>query len=68
MFVNDFTPVEYQAYFDELLSSVSYKGMVIDSQFSPVVGWLKGGRYDATRRDLKSERRAIYEYLKSKFE
>jgi uroporphyrinogen-III decarboxylase len=68
LFVCDFTPVEYGDYFDELLSSLSYKGMVIDSQFSPVVGLLKGGRYDAIRRDLRSGRKAAYEHLKNRLE
>ena len=64
LFACDFTPVEYDAYFDELLSNVSYKGLVIDSQYSPVVGLLKGGKYNAIRRDLKSGRQAVYDNLK----
>ena len=67
MFACDFTPVDFHGYFDELLSSVSYKGMVIDSQFSPVVGLLKGSKYNAIQRDLKSGRKAVYEDLKSRF-
>jgi uroporphyrinogen-III decarboxylase len=63
LFACDFTPIEYQAYFDELLSSVNPTGMTICSQFSPVVGLLKGGKYVATRRDLKSSRAAVYQYL-----
>ena len=64
VFVCDFTPVEYEAYFDEMLSSVSRRGIVICSQFSPVVGLLKGGKYDAVRRDLRSGRRSVYWYLR----
>jgi uroporphyrinogen-III decarboxylase len=64
LFVCDFTPVEYEAYFNELLDTLSYKGMLICSQYSPVVGLLKGGKYDAIRRDLRSGRRAVYECLK----
>ena len=64
LFACDFTPVEYGDYFDELLSSVSYDGLVIDSQYSPVVGLLKGGKYNAIRRDLKSGRQAVYDDLK----
>jgi hypothetical protein len=64
LFACDFTPVQYDDYFTELLSSVSYEGLVIDSQFSPVVGLLKGGKYNAIRRDLKSGRRAVYDNLK----
>lgn len=67
LFVCDFTPVEFEEYFDELLSTLDYRGMVVHSQFSPVVGLLKGGRYDAVRRDLKSTRQAIYDYLKNYF-
>jgi len=63
LFVCDFTPVEYENYFDEMLRTLSYRGIVICSQFSPVVGLLKGGKYDAIRRDLRSGRRAVYDYL-----
>ncbi len=66
LFVCDFTPVDYEAYFDEMLATLSPKGMVICSQFSPVVGLLKGGRYDAVTRDLRSGRRAAYDYLRSR--
>ncbi len=67
LFVCDFTPVQFENYYKELLSTLSYKGIVIDSQFSPVVGLLKGGKYDAIRRDLKPGRKAVYEYLKNYF-
>ena len=63
LFACDFTPIEYQAYFDELLASVNPAGMTICSQYSPVVGLLPGGKYVATRRDLKSGRAAVYNYL-----
>lgn len=64
LFVCDFTPVDYEAYFDEMLSALSYRGIVICSQFSPVVGLLKGGKYDAVQRDLRMGRRRVYEYLR----
>ncbi len=64
LFVCDFTPVDYQDYFNELLSSLTPQGMVICSQYSPVVGLLKGGKYDAIRRPLKEGRRQVYEYLR----
>lgn len=67
LFVCDFTPVDYEDYYSELLSTLSYQGIVIDSQFSPVVGLLKGGRYDAIRRDLKSGRKAVFDYLQNYF-
>ncbi len=66
LFVCDFTPVEYAAYFDEMLASLDRRGIVICSQFSPVVGLLKGGKYDAINRDLRSGRRAAYDYLRSR--
>lgn len=67
LFVCDFTPVDYEDYYRELLSTLSYRGLVIDSQFSPVVGLLKGGRYDAIRRDVKSGRKAVFDYLQNYF-
>jgi uroporphyrinogen-III decarboxylase len=66
LFVCDFTPVEYEAYFDEMLASLDYRGMVICSQFSPTVGLLKGGRYDAVERDMREGRRAVFEHLRSR--
>jgi uroporphyrinogen-III decarboxylase len=66
LFACDFTPIEYQAYFDDLLSSVNPSGMTICSQYSPVVGLLQGGKYVATRRDLKSGRADVYNYLNAK--
>jgi uroporphyrinogen-III decarboxylase len=67
LFACDFTPIDYRQYYAELLASVSYKGLVIDSQYSPVVGLLKGGKYDAIRRDLRSGRQAVYKYLNDYF-
>jgi uroporphyrinogen-III decarboxylase len=64
LFVCDFTPVEYQDYFKEMLAALSPEGMVIDSQYSPVVGLLRGGQYNAVQRDFKPGRRQAYEYLK----
>jgi uroporphyrinogen-III decarboxylase len=64
LFACDFTPVDYQSYFDELLSGVSSRGLVICSQYSPVVGLLPGGKYDAIRRPLREGRRAVYAYLR----
>ena len=63
LFACDFTPVDYEEYFQELLDGLSYRGLVIDSQFSPVVGLLKDGKYTAIRRELCPGRRAVYEYL-----
>jgi hypothetical protein len=63
LFACDFTPVDYEAYFCELLEGMSYRGLVVDSQFSPVVGLLNGGKYHALRRDLNSGRRAVYDSL-----
>lgn len=66
LFVCDFTPVDYEAYFDEMLVTLRRRGVVISSQYSPVVGLLKGGRYDGVQRDMRSGRRAVFEYLQSR--
>jgi len=66
LFVCDFTPVDYEAYFDEMLATLRRRGVVICSQYSPVVGLLKGRRYDGVQRDLRSGRRAVFEYLRSR--
>lgn len=63
LFACDFTPVDYEAYFQQLLDGLPYRGLLVDSQFSPVVGLLNDGKYAAIRRDLRSGRRAVYQYL-----
>jgi hypothetical protein len=67
LFVCDFTPLEYQNYFTELFSTLDYRGMSVCSQYSPVVGLLNGGKYHGVRRDLKSGRRAVYDFMKGYF-
>ena len=64
LFLCDFTPVEYGEYFREMVSLLSPRGMVIDSQYSPVVGLLRGGQYDAVRRDAATGRRDVFELLR----
>lgn len=64
LFVCDFTPIEYKEYFTELLSTLDYRGMLVCSQYSPVVGLLNGGKYHGIRRDLKSGRKAVYDFIK----
>lgn len=66
LFVCDFTPVDYGAYFDEMLATLDHRGIVICSQYSPVVGLLRGGKYDAISRDLRTGRKAVYDYLSAK--
>ncbi len=65
LFLCDFTPVEYDRYFREMLDGLSRKGLIIDSQYSPVMGLLEGGKYDAVRRDPIAGRRAVYECLRN---
>jgi hypothetical protein len=64
LFACDFTPVEYESYFRELLSSIPLDGLIVDSQYSAVVGLLRGGRYNTVGRDFRSGRKAAYESLK----
>jgi hypothetical protein len=42
--------------------------MAICSQYSPVVGLLEGGKYDAVNRPLKAGRWDVYSYLKNAIE
>jgi len=67
LFVCDFTPVDYEAYFKEMLSTLEYTGMLVCSQYSPVVGLLEGGKYNAVSRDLRSGRRDVFQYISNYF-
>ncbi|HUI70862.1 MAG TPA: hypothetical protein VL354_10120, partial [Spirochaetia bacterium] len=64
LFVCDFTPMEYEAYFRQLLETLPPTGMSIDSQYSATVALLKGGRYDAVHRDLESGRGDVFRVLR----
>ncbi len=68
VFACDFTPVDYEAYFLQLLAATSHRGLVINSQYSPVVGLLGDGKYTSLRRDLRTGRRAVYDFLKGQCE
>jgi len=63
LFACDYTPLDYENYFHEMLDGLSPRGLIIDSQYSPVVGLLKGGKYEAVRRDLQGGRQAVYDFL-----
>jgi uroporphyrinogen-III decarboxylase len=68
LFVCDFTPVDYETYFDELLAGVDPRGTVICSQYSPVVGLLPGAKYNAIRRPLIEGRNQVHETLQAKID
>jgi uroporphyrinogen-III decarboxylase len=65
VFACDYTPVDYRNYFHELLDGLSRRGLVILSHYSPVLGLLRGGKYDAIRRDLYEGRRQVYQCLRN---
>jgi len=67
LFACDFTPVDYEGYFRELLEFAPRRGLVINSHYSPVVGLLSDGKYDAIRRDLPSGRKAVFEHLRRRW-
>jgi hypothetical protein len=63
LFACDYTPIQYEGYFQEMASLISPCGLVIDSQYSPVVGLLRGGQYNPIHRDLVSGREAAFKLL-----
>lgn len=46
----DFTPVDYGSYIDEVARELDPRGLSILSEYSPIVGLLPSGRYDAIAR------------------
>ena len=63
LFVCDFTPIDYSTYFDEFVSTINPRGTVICSQYSPVVGLLPGGKYNAIKRPLREGRNDVHRAL-----
>jgi uroporphyrinogen-III decarboxylase len=68
LFACDFTPVEYQDYFHELLDGLSLKGLVIDSQFTPLVALVKGGKYVQVQRPLTTGKKSLCDFLHNYFQ
>jgi uroporphyrinogen-III decarboxylase len=68
LFVCDFTPLDHSAYYHELLEGLSLSGLVIDSQFTPAVALIPGGKYEAVRRDPLVGRKKVFDYLQGYFE
>jgi hypothetical protein len=66
LFPCDFTPVDDEGYFREMLDGISHRGLIVDSQYSPVTGLPKGGKYSIIRRDLSRGRRAVFECLRGR--
>lgn len=66
LFVCDFTPLQYEQYFSDLLDGLDFTGLVINSQYSPVVALLEGGKYESVRRDYQTGRRAVFECLRGR--
>ena len=50
LYVPDFTPVDYGAYADEFARLIDPRGVVVLSHYSPILGMLASGRYDAIDR------------------
>ena len=67
LFVCDFTPWTMERISMRCSPPSPIEALVVCSQYSPVVGLLKGGKYDAVQRDLHTGRRAVFEYLQNWF-
>jgi hypothetical protein len=59
----DFTPLEYQLYYRSLLEQVSCRGLIIDSQFSPIVSLTSEGKYEMVNRHRTQGRREVFEFI-----
>jgi uroporphyrinogen-III decarboxylase len=68
LFACDYTPVEYQDYFHEMLDGLSLKGLVIDSQFTPLVALVKGGKYVEVQRPLTPGKKNVRDFLHNYFQ
>ena len=62
----DFTPVDYQSYYDRLFTALSRKGLIVNSQLSPVTALTDDGKYALLRRDLQKTRREVFAFLSRK--
>jgi hypothetical protein len=59
--------MDYAGYFRELLDGLSMSGLVIDSQYTPAVEVVTGGKYLQTCRDPRLGRSEVFEHLRCYF-
>ena len=68
LFACDFAPAEHEDYYRELLGGLSLKGLVILSQFTPLVALVRGGKYVQVQRPLMPGKKNISEFLHNYFQ
>jgi len=65
VFACDYSATDFETYFRRTLDGVSRRGLVVLSDYSPVMGLLPGGKYESIRRDPVEGRRQLFQFLKS---
>jgi hypothetical protein len=68
LFACDFAPAEHEDYYRELLGGLSLRGLVILSQFTPLVALVRGGKYVQVQRPLMPGKKNISEFLHNYFQ
>jgi uroporphyrinogen-III decarboxylase len=61
----DFTPLGYREYFKSLLESISYKGLILDSQYSSVLALTSDGKYMSVHCNQFTGRKEVFDFLNS---
>ena len=67
LFACDFTALDYEDYFRELLDGLATDGLVILSQFTPRVALIKGGKYEPVSREVGAGKKQVSEFLQNYF-
>ena len=68
LFIGDFTPIDYRAYFDRMAELIELRGVAFLQDYSPLLGLLPGGRYESVPDRREDSPREVYEYLLSVYE
>ncbi len=63
LFACDFAPLDHEAYYEDLLSNMSFTGLIVDCQFSPVVSLTESG-YGTECRDKGDTRKALIKSIR----
>jgi uroporphyrinogen-III decarboxylase len=63
LFIADFTPVDYRAYLERMAEVIELRGVAFLSVYSPILGLLPDGRYDAIPDRRQDSPREFHEYL-----
>ena len=68
LLAGDLTPVDYEEYFSEMFTNVSFRGLIVQWAYLPMLRMQRDGQLAPIQGDLHAGRRSAFEYLRHRFQ